>query len=229
MTSSVARRLLQACRPRPLRRTRATTSRPLRQAYGPRPLRRTRATACLAAAGAIAAFGLVGIPGIAASAAAAPSPAASLSPAPAPVSAAGVQGLTASPADRVALTETYASARHVPGSAVAGIRPGSLHLARVTATGVTWAVAGFTPSPAAGLKAQIGSRTARPAGCSAGRPGSRGASFSPQRQRERVTRHCRRRSARPGIWPNRPAAARRWQPRRALRPGPGRQRAARAP
>src|SRR5208283_3906843 len=36
------------------------------------------------------------------------------------------------------------------------IRPGSLHVARVTATGVTWAVAGFTPSPAAGLKAQIG-------------------------------------------------------------------------
>ena len=67
-----------------------------------------------------------------------------------------MQRLTASPADRVALTETYASARHVPGSAVAGIRPGSLHLARVTATGVTWAVAGFTPSPAAGLKAQIG-------------------------------------------------------------------------
>ena len=29
-------------------------------------------------------------------------------------------------------------------------------MARVTATGVTWAVAGFTPSPAAGLKAQIG-------------------------------------------------------------------------
>lgn len=144
--SSVARRLLQACRLWPLRRARATTS---------RPLRRTWATASLAA-GAIVAFGLVGIPGIAASAAAAPSPAASLPPAPAPASAAGVQGLTASPADRVALTETYASARHVPGSAVAGIRPGSLHLARVTATGVTWAVAGFTPSPAAGLKAQIG-------------------------------------------------------------------------
>ena len=142
-TSSVARRLLQACRTRPL--PQANRTRPLR-----RPLRWTRAATVLAAAASVTAFGLVGVLGAAAAAAA-------LSPAPAaaPAPAAGVQTLTASPADRVALTEAYASARHVPGSAVAGIRPGSLHLARVTATGVTWAVAGFTPSPAAGLRAQV--------------------------------------------------------------------------
>ena len=52
--------------------------------------------------------------------------------------------------------QAYASARHLPPGAVAGLRPGSLHLASVPATGVSWAIAGFTPSPAAGPRALAG-------------------------------------------------------------------------
>jgi hypothetical protein len=69
---------------------------------------------------------------------------------------AGVQSVPATAADQAALAETYATARHLPGSAVAGIRPGTLRLTRVTATGVTWAMAGFTPAPGAGAQARIG-------------------------------------------------------------------------
>jgi hypothetical protein len=55
-----------------------------------------------------------------------------------------------------ALVRAYASARHLPPGAVAGLRPGSLHLASVPATGISWARAGFTPSLAASPATRAG-------------------------------------------------------------------------
>jgi hypothetical protein len=63
---------------------------------------------------------------------------------------------SAATADRAALEQAYASARHLPKSAIGGIRPGSVHLATVPATGAKWAVASFTPAPAATANERIG-------------------------------------------------------------------------
>lgn len=104
-------------------------------------------------------------PAAAGASAATGAPADSLAPGPA------VQNLAATGADRAALAEAYASARHLPGSAVAGIRPGSLHVARVTATGVRWATASFAPSPAAGLVGRIGFQDGAAAGVFSQSPG----------------------------------------------------------
>jgi PKD domain/CHAP domain len=70
--------------------------------------------------------------------------------------AAAAPGPAASRPVAAALAQAYASARHLPPGAVAGLRPGSLHLASVPATGVSWAIAGFMPSPAAGPRALAG-------------------------------------------------------------------------
>jgi hypothetical protein len=53
------------------------------------------------------------------------------------------------------LVQAYVSARHLPGSSVAGIRAGSLHTASVA--GVIWAIAVFTPSASAspGMQAEF--------------------------------------------------------------------------
>jgi hypothetical protein len=48
-----------------------------------------------------------------------------------------------------ALADAYATGRHLPTSAVGAPRAGSVHLAEDTATGVSWAVADFVPSPGA--------------------------------------------------------------------------------
>ena len=100
---------------------------------------------------------LVAVASVLAGGLAAASPAAAAVTAPATSSppAAGVQNVPATSADGALLAETYASARHLPGSAVAGVRPGTLRLARVASTGVTWAVAGFMPAASAGADTRI--------------------------------------------------------------------------
>jgi hypothetical protein len=62
----------------------------------------------------------------------------------------------AAPADDQALIQAYAAARHLPKDMVAGVRPGSLHLAEVPASGSWWAIADFTPSAAADATVRIG-------------------------------------------------------------------------
>ena len=47
-----------------------------------------------------------------------------------------------------ALIQAFEAARHMPGSAVGGIRAGSLHVA--PAAGTRWALASFLPSARAG-------------------------------------------------------------------------------
>jgi hypothetical protein len=86
---------------------------------------------------------------------------------PAALSAALAIGFVAGPAAAAAapavprpvaaaLMQAYASGRHLPPGAVADLRPGSLHLASVPATGISWAIAGFTPSLAASPAARAG-------------------------------------------------------------------------
>lgn len=60
----------------------------------------------------------------------------------APTNSAAAPGGTAA-----ALAHAFEAGRHVPGSAVAGIRPGSLHVG--TASGTRWAMATFEPSRSA--------------------------------------------------------------------------------
>src|SRR6202000_1366715 len=85
-----------------------------------------------------------------------------------------------------ALTRAFEGGRHVPASAVGGIRPGTLHAG--TAGGTEWAIASFTPSASAGPQVAAGSQdgggtgvfsagsggwrlvTTGPYGCGAGPP-----------------------------------------------------------
>jgi hypothetical protein len=69
----------------------------------------------------------------------------------APASASAASAPTASPsAVQSALTRAFAAGSHVPGSAVGGIRPGTLHVG--TANGKQWAIASFTPAASAAPK-----------------------------------------------------------------------------
>jgi hypothetical protein len=70
----------------------------------------------------------------------------------APLAAAASTG--ASPATAAALTRAFEAGRHVPASAVGGIRPGTLHAG--TAGGTEWAIASFTPSASAGQQVAAG-------------------------------------------------------------------------
>ncbi|HEX4255581.1 MAG TPA: PKD domain-containing protein, partial [Streptosporangiaceae bacterium] len=54
----------------------------------------------------------------------------------------------AAPASATALTQAFAAARHLPSSAIGGVRAGSLH--EGTAAGTDWALASFEPSASAG-------------------------------------------------------------------------------
>jgi len=58
------------------------------------------------------------------------------------------------PAQATALTQAFQVARDIPGSAIGGIRPGTLHTG--TADGTEWAIASFTPSAAAGKQVATG-------------------------------------------------------------------------
>jgi len=73
------------------------------------------------------------------------------SPAFSPVRAVAPTG-----ADRAALIQAYVFARGLPARTVVGIRPGSLHLGSLHVSGTDWAIATFTPSRAAGARAQVG-------------------------------------------------------------------------
>ena len=53
------------------------------------------------------------------------------------------------------LLRAFAAAKGIDPSDVSGPIPGSVHYSVVTATGVYWATAGFTPSPEASLPAQV--------------------------------------------------------------------------
>lgn len=59
-----------------------------------------------------------------------------------------------SPATAAALTQAFEAGRHVPGSAIGGIRAGTPHTG--TAGGTEWAIAGFTPSASAGRQVAAG-------------------------------------------------------------------------
>jgi hypothetical protein len=65
-----------------------------------------------------------------------------------PPATSGVRTILATAASRAALVQAYESARHLPPRSVAGIRPGSLHLASAPASKVSWAIADFRPSSA---------------------------------------------------------------------------------
>ena len=70
----------------------------------------------------------------------------------APVTAAADAG--GGPAQATALTQAFQVARDIPGSAIGGVRPGSLHTG--TANGTEWAIASFTPSASAGKQVAAG-------------------------------------------------------------------------
>ena len=70
----------------------------------------------------------------------------------APVSAAASTGT--GPATETSLAQAFEAGRHIPGSDIAGIRPGTLHTG--TAAGAEWAIASFTPSASAGKQAAAG-------------------------------------------------------------------------
>jgi hypothetical protein len=55
-----------------------------------------------------------------------------------------------------ALTAAYATHRHIPASAVTGVRKGTLRTAYDSATKAHWATAGFFPSPTASAKVLLG-------------------------------------------------------------------------
>ena len=59
-----------------------------------------------------------------------------------------------SPATPAALTQAFEAGRHIPASAMGGIRPGTLHAG--TAGGTEWAIASFTPSASAGKQVAAG-------------------------------------------------------------------------
>jgi hypothetical protein len=70
----------------------------------------------------------------------------------APVTAAASTGT--GPATETSLGQAFEAGRHIPGSDIAGIRPGTLHTG--TAAGAEWAIASFTPSVSAGKQAAAG-------------------------------------------------------------------------
>jgi PKD repeat protein len=70
----------------------------------------------------------------------------------APDPAASSPGSTASVAAQ--LTRSFAAARHIPGSAIGGVRAGSLHVGG--ADGAEWALATFTPSASASQQMAAG-------------------------------------------------------------------------
>ena len=76
---------------------------------------------------------------------------------PAPASAdAGVRSVPVTATGTAALEQAYAAGRHLPLSAVGGVRAGSVRIASVPATGADWAVAAFTPSAAGGAQQRDG-------------------------------------------------------------------------
>ena len=70
----------------------------------------------------------------------------------APLTAAA--GTGTGPATETSLAQAFEAGRHIPGSDIAGIRPGTLHTG--TAAGAEWAIASFTPSASAGKQAAAG-------------------------------------------------------------------------
>jgi hypothetical protein len=71
-----------------------------------------------------------------------------------PVTAATASTVTNASPVPAALTQAFETARHIPGSAIAGIRAGTLHTG--TANGTEWAIASFTPSASAGKQLAAG-------------------------------------------------------------------------
>jgi len=65
-----------------------------------------------------------------------------------------LRAVAASAVDRAALRRAFLSARRLPAQAVEGIRPGTLHVASLPASGADWAIASFTPSATADESAQ---------------------------------------------------------------------------
>ncbi|MFZ0077660.1 MAG: PKD domain-containing protein, partial [Trebonia sp.] len=63
-------------------------------------------------------------------------------------------GTGTGPATETSLAQAFEAGRHIPGSDIAGIRPGTLHTG--TAAGAEWAIASFTPSASAGKQAAAG-------------------------------------------------------------------------
>jgi PKD repeat protein len=70
----------------------------------------------------------------------------------APVTAAAGPGT--GPAQAAALAHAFEAGRHIPGSVIGGVRPGTLHAG--TADGTEWAIASFTSSASAGQQVATG-------------------------------------------------------------------------
>jgi hypothetical protein len=77
----------------------------------------------------------------------------------------------AAAADEAALAHAYAAGRHLPKADVGAIRRGSLHLARVPASGIMWALADFTPSASASAQVKAGFQDGAGAGVFSKAPG----------------------------------------------------------
>jgi PKD repeat protein len=71
-----------------------------------------------------------------------------------PVTAAAASTVTTVSPVPAALTQAFEAARHIPGSAIAGIRAGTMHTG--TADGTEWAIASFTPSASASKQLAAG-------------------------------------------------------------------------
>ena len=70
----------------------------------------------------------------------------------APVTAVASTGT--GPGQAAGLTQAFEAGRHIPGSVIGGIRPGTLHAG--TAGGTEWAIASFIPSASASGQAMTG-------------------------------------------------------------------------
>ncbi|HUN32083.1 MAG TPA: PKD domain-containing protein [Trebonia sp.] len=82
-----------------------------------------------------------------------PAASASTGPAATTTAATAAIGVTGT-SQEAALTRAFAAARELPGSAIGGVRAGSLHTGR--ADGTQWAIATFTPSASAGQQVAAG-------------------------------------------------------------------------
>lgn len=71
-----------------------------------------------------------------------------------PVMAATASTVTTASPVPAALTQAFETARHIPDSAIGGIRAGTLHTG--TADGIKWAIASFTPSASASKQLAAG-------------------------------------------------------------------------
>ncbi len=79
--------------------------------------------------------------------------------------------LVATPADLSSLTAAYAAGANVPLDEIEGTLPGSVYLAQLPSTGVSWAMATFSPTSTASLHTQVSMQDGRAIGIFTMQPG----------------------------------------------------------